>query len=204
MLHGGEMLIAAVLGISAGVGAIGSQTDWLEVPEVVECDYEWTPITEDPERTHGMDLVSWWEAEYGNDPDIPDDIEEASIIAGIRHNTAPEIYESMAETESQYGTNTGHGEYKGPWQVSERWHAGRLADLGLEGEDLEDVYVNALVAADYLDELVEKYEGDMALALMAYNGDSAGIRRYYQTGKASRYATTILARSAELERKHGK
>ena len=200
----GELIIGAVLGFAAGFGAISSQTDWLDTPEVIACDYEWTPLTEDPARTHEMSVNQWWELEYGNDPEIPDDIEEASIIAGLRYSTAPEIYQAMSERESHHDTQAENGEYKGAWQVSERWHAGRIAELGLDGSDLFDPYCAALVAADYLNELVEKYEGDMALALMAYNGDATGIKRYYKTGKVSQYAQWILDRSEELERLHGK
>lgn len=196
------ILLGAGLSVLPVYGAICSQTDWLKEPVIAKAA-EWEPIT-DPVRTHEVDVREWWEVEYGNDSDIPDDIEEASIIAGRQHNTAPELYQALADVETNYGANVGHGEYKGAWQVSERWHAGRLADLGLEGSDLSDTYVNCLVAADYLAELGEKYEGDIYLVLMAYNGDSAGMRRYYQTGKPSKYADKVLAKSEELERRHNK
>lgn len=193
-----SLILGAALSLFPGIGAVVTQTEFLSEPVIAKAA-EWEPI-----RTHEVTVNEWWELEYGNDPDIPDDIEEASIIAGLRYTTAPELYQAIGETESHWTVDAENGQYKGWLQVGEKWHAGRLADLGLEEGDLMDPYVNALVAADYLAELMEKYEGDLALILMAYNGDASGMRRYYQTGKASYYARTILERSAELERKHGK
>lgn len=89
-------------------------------------------------------------------------------------------------------------------QVGTKVHKARIEALGYEVEDMTDIRCCIHVAADYLAELFEKYEGDPALALQAYNGDSSGMRRYYKTGIPSKYAQTILDRSAELERAHGK
>lgn len=195
----GELMIGALIGMIAGAGAVSTQTDWWTAPTVIAAGYEWEPI-----RTRETTIQQWWEFEYGNDETIPDDLEEASIIAGLRYSIAPEIFQAMGETESTLTANAENGEYKGWLQVSERWHAGRIANLGLSGSDLLDPYCCALVAADYLSELLDYYDGDMSLALMAYNGDSSGIKRYYKTGQMSGYAEKILTRSADLERAHGK
>ena len=193
-----SLILGAALSLFPGIGAAVSQTNFLSEPTIVKAA-EWEPI-----RTHEVTVQYWWEIEYGNDPDIPDEIEEAAILAGTKYGIAPELLEAMGETESRYdATADNNGNYLGWLQVSPRWHAARLADMGLDSEDLFDPTCCALIAADYLDELFEKYE-DPALVLMAYNGDSSGIRRYYKTGVASKYATTILNRAAELERKHGK
>lgn len=200
----GELMIGALIGMIAGAGAVSTQTDWWTAPTVIAAGYEWEPITEDPVRTHEMTVQYWWEIDHGNDPTIPDDMEEASIIAGELYGIAPEIFQAMGDVESDYKADAENGEYKGWLQVSAKWHGWRLAEMGLCNEDLFDPYVCANVAASYLSELLEKYDGDMALALMAYGGNTSGIRRYYKTGKISAYAEEILTRSAELERAHGK
>jgi len=197
MLRG--LLIGGVIGVTAGLGAFVQQTGWLDKPQV-----EITTIRWEPQRTHEMTVSQWWELEYGNDEDIPDEIEEASIIAGNRFDIAPEIFQAMGETESQYDVDAFDGQSLGWLQVTPKWHAARIADYGLEAEDMYDPTCCALIAGDYLSELLEKYDGDMALALMAYNGHISGIRRYYKTGQMSGYAETILRRSEELEVKHGK
>lgn len=193
-----SLILGAALSLFPGIGAAVSQTNFLSEPTIVKAA-EWEPI-----RTHEVTVQYWWEIEYGNDEDIPDEIEEAAILAGTKYGIAPELLEAMGETESRFDVNaSNNGAYLGWLQVSPKWHAARIADMNLTTEDLFDPYCCALVAADYLSELFEKYE-DPALVLMAYNGDTSGIRRYYKTGQMSRYAETILRRSAELEQKHHK
>ena len=70
-------------------------------------------------------------------------------------------------------------------------------------KDLTDTRGNMLVGADYLSELAGRYE-DIGIVLMAYNGDSSIWDVMDGTAGISRYASEILALSAELERGNGK
>lgn len=194
-----SLILGTALSLFPCIGATVTQTDFLKEPQLIQVG-GWEPI-----RTHEMTVEEWWQVGSVDDPDIPNDCEEASHIAGNRYNIVPELFQAMGWHESRYDVNANNNDnYLGWLQVSPKWHASRLADMGLDADDLYDPTVCALIAGDYMSELLEKYEGDVAAALMAYGGDSSGLKRYFKTGIPSKYAQTILDKSAELERKHGK
>lgn len=107
----------------------------------------------------------------------------------------PEIILAMCERESQYTPDAigDGGESFGLLQIKPKWHQERMDRL--DCPDLLNPYNNVTVALDLLDELYERYEGDMALVLMAYNGGYAYAER--QT-EPSDYALFVLNRAAEL------
>lgn len=89
----------------------------------------------------------------------------------------------------------------GLMQVAGRWHQERMKELG--ADNLKDAHQNMLVAADYLQELVETY-GDPVMVLMVYNGDSRAEDYWKGHCGPSDYAEEILELSAQLEVQHGK
>ena len=205
-------VIGITIGMILGLGEIHSQTTWLDDVKITEVTWEPIPSTtveEDSEqiitRTHDEDIIKeWWMLDHGDDPSIPNDIEEAGIAAGHTYNICPEMLYSVGYEESRYVITAKNGACVGVMQVSQYWHAWRCAELGLRVDDLYDPYVNMMIAAWYLSELCEKYDGDIGPALMEYNGDSEGLSNYWKTGELSDYAAAILERSAEMERRHGK
>lgn len=131
----------------------------------------------------------------------PDD----SILAYIEviaadYGICPEFIEAIIERESGWDPEAVNGDCVGLMQISERWHRNRMERLGTV--DLTDPRDNILVGVDYLAELFDKYE-DPGMVLLVYNGDSRA-KTYWETGELSDYATDILERSAELERRNGK
>lgn len=113
----------------------------------------------------------------------------------------PELIMAMVEKESMYNPFAENGSCIGLMQINEKWHADRMERLGVT--DLYDPYSNILVGVDYIAELAEEYE-DIGLVLMMYNMKHDTAFNLYEQGILSKYAESILERSAELERLHGK
>lgn len=126
-------------------------------------------------------------------------VDYIEIVCEDKH-ICPELVESIIEAESSWNPKAQNGDCIGLMQVSESWHKGRMARLGVS--DLTDPYDNILVGIDYLSELFARYE-DVGAVLMKWNGDSR-LSEYMETGELSEYAEKVLERSAELERLHGK
>ena len=133
---------------------------------------------------------------------VPDEIQEYANIIGDQFNICPELLMALAERESHFQADAENGSCKGLMQVNANTHKARFVDAGWNSDTWDDPYRNMFVAADYLNELFEKYE-DAATVLMVYHGESGAVRKG-QTGNISNYAKSILKRSEELERAFGK
>lgn len=122
------------------------------------------------------------------DADLQLHIIETSEEYGID----PAIIFAMAYRESKYDPYAvgDSGRSLGLMQVQPRWHRERMERL--ECLDLLDPYQNVTVAIDYLSEMLGRYGGDIAKALVAYN---AG----HYKGTITRYAVAVLEIAEELE-----
>lgn len=139
-------------------------------------------------------------AQKDNDTYICHEYQEYIEVISEQYNVCPELIMAIVETESSGRSDAINGDCKGLMQISERWHKDRMERLGVT--DLLDPYSNILVGVDYLMELAEQY-GDLLLVLMIYNGTSDAHERM-ESGNYTKYATSIIDRSIELERLHGK
>lgn len=119
---------------------------------------------------------------------------------GEMYDICPELLMAMIEEESSGDPRAENGDCKGLMQISERWHTGRMAEIG--ADDIWSETDNIHIGANYLHELFNRYE-DVALVLMVYNGESDAVEKA-ENGYISDYARKILDRSAELERWKGK
>ena len=119
---------------------------------------------------------------------------------GEMYDICPELLMAMIEAESSGNPKAENGDCKGLMQISERWHTGRMAEIG--ADDIWSETDNIHIGANYLHELFNRYE-DVALVLMVYNGESDAVEKA-ENGYISDYARKILDRSAELERWKGK
>ena len=119
---------------------------------------------------------------------------------GEMYDICPELLMAMIEAESSGNPKAENGDCKGLMQISERWHTGRMAEIG--ADDIWSETDNIHIGANYLHELFNRYE-DVALVLMVYNGESDAVEKS-ENGYISDYARKILDRSAELERWKGK
>jgi soluble lytic murein transglycosylase-like protein len=119
---------------------------------------------------------------------------------GKMYDICPELLMAMIEAESSGNPRAENGDCKGLMQISERWHTGRMVEIG--ADDIWSETDNIHIGANYLHELFNRYE-DVALVLMVYNGESDAVEKA-ENGYISDYARKILDRSAELERWKGK
>ena len=119
---------------------------------------------------------------------------------GEMYDICPELLMAMIEVESSGNPKAENGDCKGLMQISERWHTGRMEEIG--ADDIWSETDNIHIGANYLHELFNRYE-DVALVLMVYNGESDAAEKA-ENGYISDYARKILDRSAELERWKGK
>ena len=161
----------------------------IKVTEIPVIESEQIPIeveVQEPEKVY----YTYIDKEY---------IEYAEEISEI-YNVCPELIFSIIEHESSGNPNAKNGNCLGLMQVSEKWHQDRMERLGVES--LFDPYGNILVATDYLVELFERY-GDVDMVLMTYNGSSDAKERW-DNGTPTKYATSVIERSMELEMLHGK
>lgn len=120
---------------------------------------------------------------------------------GDTYQICPELLQAIAWKESRYCPEVESKGCIGLMQVAGRWHRERMQELGTD--NLKDARQNMIVAADYLQELIETY-GDPVMVLMVYNGDSQAEDYFEGRCSPSEYAEAILEYSAELEKMHGK
>lgn len=126
---------------------------------------------------------------------------ECTEEIGQQYGICPELLQAIAERESSLHIYAVNGTCKGLMQISEKWHRDRMKRLGVT--DIYDVYGNILLAADYIAELAEEND-DLYYVLMRYNMEKSTADKLYEAGEYTDYAVSIVERSAELERLHGK
>lgn len=126
------------------------------------------------------------------DPDIPDEIEDACICYGKHYGISPEFLEALIWQESRFQADvvSDDGNCIGLCQINQTCHKKRMKRLGVS--DLTDARQNIAVACDYLAELFQKSD-DPEEVLNWYNGTSR---------KTSKYSRAIILKSEELKVKH--
>lgn len=125
---------------------------------------------------------------------VPLDEELQLFIIGLceDHHIDPAVVFCMIHQESSFDAskNGDSGEAFGLLQVWPKWHGDRMKKLGCE--DLLDPYQNVTVGIDYYAECLEKYDGDNAKALTAYNQGS-------YKGVVNKHAKAVLAKLEDLK-----
>lgn len=125
---------------------------------------------------------------------VPLDEELQLFIIGLceDHHIDPDVVFCMIHQESTFDASKigDSGEAYGLMQVWPKWHGDRMKKLGCE--DLLDPYQNVTVGIDYYAECLEKYDGDNAKALTAYNQGS-------YKGVVNKHAKAVLAKLEDLK-----
>lgn len=125
---------------------------------------------------------------------VPLEEELQLFIVGLceEHHIDPAVVFCMIHQESTFDALKigDSGEAYGLMQIWPKWHGDRMTKLGCE--DLLDPYQNVTVGIDYYAECLEKYDGDNAKALTAYNQGS------YE-GVVNKHAKAVLAKLEDLK-----
>lgn len=126
--------------------------------------------------------------------DVPLDseLQQHVIKEAEQYGINPAIIFGIIEKESDYRENTvgDSGKSEGLMQIQRKWHSGRMEELGCT--DLFDPYQNVTVGVNILAEQLDRYDGDMAKALTAYN-------RGHYAGTITKYAKGVMEIAARLE-----
>lgn len=127
---------------------------------------------------------------YSNIP-LDKHLQDYIIKQAHANGIPPQIVMAMIYRESDYDTARigDGGDSYGAMQIQPKWHTERMNKLGCT--DLLDPYQNVTVGIDYLAELLDRYDGDMAKALVGYN------QGHYK-GTITAYAKGVLAKAEEL------
>lgn len=125
---------------------------------------------------------------------VPLDEELQLFIIGLceEHHIDPAVVFCMIHQESSFNASMvgDGGDSFGLMQVQPKWHSERMKKLGCE--DLLDPYQNVTVGIDYYAECLDKYDGDNAKALTAYNQGS-------YKGVVNKHAKAVLAKLEDLK-----
>lgn len=139
--------------------------------------------------------------------DVPldEDFQFFIINEAQTHGIDPTVIISMIFHESTYNADAvgDNGNSFGLMQVNPRWHSERMSALSCT--DLFDPYQNVTIGIDYLSELKDSYDGNIEMALTAYNmGPTGADKHYFSKGNySSQYSRYVLATAAHIRSKVG-
>ena len=123
------------------------------------------------------------------------------IHASEAHRIDPAVVVAVIWKESTYnaGAVGDSGNSLGLMQIQPRWHGERMDRLSCP--DLLDPFQNVTVGVDILAGLIDYYDGDISMALMAYNAGAAGANRYWfsQGIYSNSYSEAVLDKAAQLK-----
>ena len=133
---------------------------------------------------------------------VPLDNELQTFIINLceKHNIDPAIILAMIEAESQYDIDAmgDRGNAYGLLQIQPRWHGERIKRLGCT--NLLNPKQNVTVAVDYLVELIAYYDGNVEMAIVAYNaGQNGAYEGWFKHGVySSNYSNKVLTISQRI------
>ncbi len=110
----------------------------------------------------------------------------------------PNLIFSMIESESTFNPEAQNGVHEGLMQVNPGWHEERMKELNCD--NLYNPYENILIGTDYIRELIDRFDGNIELALMSYNQGPDSAKKDYKDGYVSYYATNILNRTYKFKK----
>lgn len=193
-------LLAAVLAVGT-VGAAVATAATPEEPEEAEyIQIDWNYKAQ-AVRVEDSPVVFVAEPEQ-EEPlfDVPlDEDVQRHIMRKCEESGIPAaVIIAMIERESCFTADAvgDNGNAFGLLQIWTKWHSDRMERLGVT--DLLDPVQNVTVAVDLLSELLEQEKG-LAWALMAYNMGASKADEFYNAGKVSDYASSVIAAAESFE-----
>lgn len=135
--------------------------------------------------------------------DVPLDYDLQDYIIHLceEHHIDPAVVIAMIECESNFQADAigDGGNSEGLMQIQSYYHAERMDRLGCT--NLFDPFQNVTVGIDILAELIDYYEGNVEMALMAYNAGCSGAYEYWFSKGvySNEYSRAVLATCQELK-----
>ena len=194
-----EVLLVGVIAGTA-IGAIAATRHTAAQPEATTTTEQTVilataPTEAQPETTATVAPVTLYDVPLAEELQLH--IIEESEARGID----PAVVIGVIWKESSYRAATvgDGGASQGLMQIQPRWHKERMERL--DCYDLLEPFQNVTVGIDILAGLIDKYDGNISMALMAYNAGSAGANtHWFSKGIYSNdYSKAVLAKAAELE-----
>lgn len=186
-----EMVMALVALIAFLAGAVVCAVTCADLDKQHQ-DAVQAGVIETPERAPqtAEEVLPAQESVYFDVP-LSEDLQNHIFAECENKGVAPTIVLAMCYRESTYTANKiGDNEQSfGIMQIQPRWHYTRM--LKLNCTNLFDPYQNITVGIDYLCEQLNRYNGDIAKALTAYNGGD-------YNGTVTEYAKAVLEKANEL------
>lgn len=146
------------------------------VPEDVEEDLA-ARVGNERELQERERVVRASVGEYGIARDMAEDIYDAAREAGID----PDVAFGLVQTESTFREDAkSHVGALGLTQVMPRTAA--WLEPGTTASDLRDRQTNLRLGFRYLDQMIDKYSGNVKLALLAYNRGPGTVDRVLERG----------------------
>lgn len=130
-----------------------------------------------------LEVSTFW------DVPLSEDLQAYIVNECSAYEIDPTIILAMIGRESKFdaGAVGDDGRSFGLMQIMEHYHKERMERLG--AIDLLNPYDNVTVGIDYLGELLARYDGDIEMALVAYNMGPTGARGICST----QYSRDVLA-----------
>lgn len=110
-------------------------------------------------------------ATNGADPNL---VAEADRIAE-QYGVPPNVFESIINAESSWDPNCDNGLAYGLCQLT----IPTARDLGLPADQIKDPILNMDAGARYFKQMLDRYNGDVRLAVAAYNAGPGAVDRYH-------------------------
>jgi soluble lytic murein transglycosylase-like protein len=127
--------------------------------------------------------------------EVSDELARQIYAAAVRNKIAPKVAFGLVRTESEFKDYaTSHVGAVGLTQLmvpTARWFK-----RGVTVAELRDSETNLEIGFSYLNELIDRYDGDLELALTAYNRGTGTVDRVLQRGgdPDNGYAGKVLGR----------
>lgn len=126
-------------------------------------------------------------------------------LCSMYHNVNTSLILAQIAVESRFDIFTTNKTARGLMQLIPVYHEGRMGHFVEEDHilTLDDFYnprLNVVTGIDYMSELLNTTDGDIAYSLMCYNeGPSTARKHYKENGHTSYYAQEVMRLSLEIE-----
>lgn len=198
------LLVGAIVG-TAIVGCTAplrddSPTETTEQTETTAATVQTEPAATVPPETQPETTATEAPAALYDAP-LSEELQLHIIQTSEAYGIDPAVVIAVIWKESTYRADAvgDGGNSLGLMQIQPRWHGARMDRL--DCPDLLDPFQNVTVGIDILAGHLDSYDGNISMALMAYNAGAGGANSYWfsQGIYSNDYSAAVLNKAAQLE-----